>query len=1151
MIELFADRFVITRGGLAFDLASGEDVTLVTSTPGGPTDEKRWAARCDRLFSARHRALAELVDFGAAGEHRRFEAWRCGPPWRGSQVEGRRALDLARTFLAANGLTAAGCDEGSVRSQRADPVVLPDHAAGYPEDARGRAPSPDLPACGIRIVDRDAARGIAELLAEPASGPRFVSLGAPPGGGLRTALSGLARIARRQGLVPVSLTVLQQGVRGLLVDRSLLIIADNRRQPEGWRGFLDWMVRSPRAHVLLFAGSEEVRGIHSLWLDRLPPDTLVDAILPPAGDGASRTQIGAAARRARGLPGRFASLLWWRTPLPLPRQSPGPATRAAERPASYGAIDAPVGDASSAPVPLVWPDPGEVAALKRRLQSAVSLTRAGRHAPGERALRAIVASLARRHEWAEASAGSLALATSLLRRGRAQEAQDVLSDASDQCRKVGLLGRLMEVAVVSGAAWLDQGRLDEAERVLMASLTAAGSCQEPGRTTASRLGLARLLFWRGRYDEAVRMLAPLDTGASGEAATAVRTSLMCSRVAIGTSDLEAGLTRAADALAAATRTGDPRLVALAACGLAFAHLANGDRDAVDRDVGVCLNAARAARDPLCALRARLLAAESDRRAGRPGRARALVTRLARLPSGRLPSTVRARLALLSDLLDAAPRGKTVDTVKRHCAATGLGALALYAPRQVAERSDVHLMSTDVVEILRLCQTMEDDHAVLTSLCGLVRTRLRASSAGFFVRDRGALVPLASDGGHRLEAALAARAIDAGQVIAPHLRNGGIEGGAPVRAGGDTIGALVGRWTLGSPHDLERAALVLASAATAAGPALAALLARRAQPAIRGTEELAGISAAMAEVQRSIDRAAASPFAVLVEGESGSGKELVARALHRRSPRRDRPFCTLNCAALPDDLVEAELFGHARGAFTGAVVDRPGVFEDAHTGTLFLDEIGELSARAQAKILRTIQEGELRRVGENASRRIDVRIVSATNRDLRGEVAAGRFRLDLLYRLDVVRIAVPPLRARREDIAVLVDRFWREAADRIGSRSVLGAATVAALARYDWPGNVRELQNVLAALAVRAPRRGVVQPSALPPTFGAAAPADSWRLDTARRIFEERFVRAALVRTGGHRARAADELGVTRQGLAKLIARLGISDIGDESRPTAD
>jgi transcriptional regulator with PAS, ATPase and Fis domain len=298
--------------------------------------------------------------------------------------------------------------------------------------------------------------------------------------------------------------------------------------------------------------------------------------------------------------------------------------------------------------------------------------------------------------------------------------------------------------------------------------------------------------------------------------------------------------------------------------------------------------------------------------------------------------------------------------------------------------------------------------------------------------------------------------------------------------------------------------------------------------------------AMEQVRRLIERAAPAPFPVLIDGESGVGKELVAQAIHRGGTRRDRPFRVLNCAAIPDDLAEAELFGHVRGSFTGAVGDRPGVFEEAHGGTLFLDEIGELSPRAQAKLLRVLQEGEVRRVGENLSRRVDVRIVAATNRDLRAECEASRFRLDLLYRLDVIRIALPPLRDRAEDVPMLVEHFWRDAAGRLNSRATLSASTIAALARYHWPGNVRELQNVLAALAVRCPKRGVVPPSALPPAFVAPQGSPAWRLEEARRTFEERFVRAALARSGGHRGRAAAELGVSRQGLTKLMSRLGIS-----------
>ena len=240
------------------------------------------------------------------------------------------------------------------------------------------------------------------------------------------------------------------------------------------------------------------------------------------------------------------------------------------------------------------------------------------------------------------------------------------------------------------------------------------------------------------------------------------------------------------------------------------------------------------------------------------------------------------------------------------------------------------------------------------------------------------------------------------------------------------------------------------------------------------------------------------------------------------------------------MIEAELFGHARGAFTGAVAERRGLFEDADGGVLFLDEIGELAPRGQAKLLRVIQENEIRRVGETIARRVDVRLVAATNRTLEQEVEAGRFRRDLWYRLDVIRIAVPPLRDRPEDVPLLASVFWRRATERVGSRAVLSEAAVAALARYDWPGNVRELQNVLAALAVASPKRGTIGSSSLPATLArVAAPTAGVTLEQARRVFETRFVRAALARAGGHRGRAAAELGVTRQGLAKLMDRLGV------------
>jgi len=304
-------------------------------------------------------------------------------------------------------------------------------------------------------------------------------------------------------------------------------------------------------------------------------------------------------------------------------------------------------------------------------------------------------------------------------------------------------------------------------------------------------------------------------------------------------------------------------------------------------------------------------------------------------------------------------------------------------------------------------------------------------------------------------------------------------------------------------------------------------------------ELLGVSGAMVALRAAVRRAAAAPFAVLIEGESGVGKELVARALHRLGPRGSGPFRDLNCAALTEDLLDAELFGHARGAFTGALTDRRGLIEEADRGTLFLDELADLSPRGQAKLLRVLQEREVRRIGEVQGRPVDVRVVSAANTDMRARAGRGTFRPDLLYRLDVIRLGIPPLRARPDDIPLLVRHYWRDATRRMGSVATLSPAVLAALTAYSWPGNVRELQNVVAAMAVLTPSRGEVQLSQLPPQMPHRSGRPSGRLADARSVFERQFIGSALARVDGRRAVAARELGLSRQGLAKLIRRHGI------------
>jgi len=327
----------------------------------------------------------------------------------------------------------------------------------------------------------------------------------------------------------------------------------------------------------------------------------------------------------------------------------------------------------------------------------------------------------------------------------------------------------------------------------------------------------------------------------------------------------------------------------------------------------------------------------------------------------------------------------------------------------------------------------------------------------------------------------------------------------------------------------------------------ALLRRDVERAV-GERPIVAASRGMIEVLEVVERAAEFKATVLLLGESGTGKEVLARAIHAQSPRRAEAFVAVNCAAIPETLLESELFGHARGAFTGADRARRGLFSEADAGTLFLDEIGELPLALQAKLLRVLQDEEIRPVGESKPRRVDVRVIAATARDLEAEVAAGRFREDLFYRLDVVRVAVPPLRERREDIPLLVDHFLARARATLG-KPVRGVddAALGRLVAYDWPGNVRELENVLerAVILARGDRltladlpAGVAAAAAGAPEPSARAPEDL-SLRRARRALETRLIAQALEATGGNRTHAARLLGISHRALLYKIKEYGL------------
>lgn len=310
----------------------------------------------------------------------------------------------------------------------------------------------------------------------------------------------------------------------------------------------------------------------------------------------------------------------------------------------------------------------------------------------------------------------------------------------------------------------------------------------------------------------------------------------------------------------------------------------------------------------------------------------------------------------------------------------------------------------------------------------------------------------------------------------------------------------------------------------------------------GYKNLVSHSPAMRDVIHRIARVAPMRATVLISGESGVGKELVARAIHFNSPRRDFPFVAINCAAMPSSLIESELFGHEKGAFTGAHARNRGKFEIANRGTLFLDEIGETDLATQVKLLRVLEEREFMRVGGDRSIRVDVRVIAATNADLEQLVGAGRFRRDLYYRLKVVSIPVPPLRDRRKDIASLVEGFLHELAraNAVPRRSITADA-IAALEEYRWPGNVRELKNVLESLLVSS-SGDVIRSEDLPPSIRRqTSPPDGIEVRAGMTLadMEAELIRHTLEETGGNRTHSAAMLGIGVRTLQRKIAQLGI------------
>jgi DNA-binding NtrC family response regulator/tetratricopeptide (TPR) repeat protein len=943
---------------------------------------------------------------------------------------------------------------------------------------------------GVRLRQRSAFDQITTLFEGPAPpGVVRAEICGPHGAGLRTLCRQIARAARLAGLLPIARRLVDshEDVAEVCRNRHLCVLdwGEGRDPP---RVFAAVAEGGARRHIWLrFVRSVDRARSPLLMLEPFSTSELTAMIFVDEEVGPGEQELRAAALLAEGRPGLFIDAL---------------ARFGQRRPPPQVHEVAPEYVAQPPPEPL--PRAG-VARLERVVDAALALGRRGRHTRAERVLRRASEALSARHASVRAAEAACALGELQLARLRPEDALATFARARAWCGAGAITARSL---IGSGRAMLDQGRLQEAEAVLRTALS--GAIDDDLGWVAREL-LAEAVAVRGDVDRA------LDVLVLGESGAPVSALALASEIERRRGRIDAAERLAAEALGATTDDHRSRTLAHLAAMQVQAVLRNAAE--VERHARLAGAAARASRLPQLVLRA---AAESYACFTTCGLAVAQTRRERLLVAAeRLPALRQAQIRAAVAGVDDHVRRVALDT----------GALSLI--------EDAHATGRHVDALERLLDvTYEapDEGAALRTIADYVLRSLRACSVA--IRCAHAQRQITAVGrAWPSDASLASRVLESGSGL---YRDGVTpEAAEPIRAGGATIGCIAARWLAGASPSPARTRETLRLTAAVAAPLLRSFNSSPPAPAGPHPDDLLGPGPAAESVRAAIKRAAFAPYPVLIEGESGAGKELAARGIHARSQRRGRRFCAVNCAALTEDLLEAELFGHARGAFTGALAERAGLFEEADQGTLFLDEIGELSPRAQAKLLRVLQEGEVRRVGENHSRKVDVRLVAATNRSLTAEVDAGRFRADLRFRVDVIRIRIPPLRERPDEVPWLAETLWADAARRVGTKASLAPDLVSALARYDWPGNVRELQNVIASLAVHAPPRGRVSAALLPAHVAGIAGRGISSFDEARVDFERRYLRAALARTGGHRSAAARQLGLSRQGLAKMMKRLGI------------
>ena len=1114
MPQVVADRFVRLKDAW-IDLGTGRIVKLRILPSGSRNEQIIWNTQCAVLANLRHPLINPLIDYGLVDSQQRFEAYAAQPAIRVSTRTADRLKAHGLRFLQAHAVSLGQTDLNPlIRAIESGPSTR------VSDRSKKAGPSISIRPLGIVLQPRPAYDAIADALdvVWPA-GPSAIFVGGSLQSGLRTARLIAARLARLRGYVALDAELLEcrPSFAEFTANRHVCVLADERQTAA--RSVCMLLRRlgseSPRRHVVLvFARPPSGPPRRWIAIDRMGVTAMSAMIFVDHVQGPNPGEILHAIRVADGSPGVFLQHLGSteyalnRTGTLVVHESPQPY----ETTSSAGRCD-------------------RTATVRRRTDALLqrSITRAdalvvrGRHASAHRLLSRATRVLAGKGLLDRAAETDVHHGFLLLDRGLLTDA----AAAFDRARQTAPASQSAVHATIGfGLVLIDQGRLVEAEAVLRTTLVSAGGDQRWLRLQGA-CALARCLYWMGRLDEARLTLyaAPI-VDAVPETA---RLMAMRARIELAEDLIAPAVRSARGAVDLATELRDLRTLASASRSLAAALASAGDERAAISQIEQGLSAAATAHLPLAAARLRLTLAEirsaPDQQAARRLVLRVMTPRYPPL----LQAVARAALSRIE--------GRELDSRTKSFMTSSGAARLVQSPLAMLNNP-----VTDLESFLDVGHTAPDDRIAIERIGHLLQSKLRAATVIITATAPERRVLSVSGRPWQGDPHVAWRAAGAAVGVAVDASVEPSQAAEPIRYSNEVIGAVAARWTAGVAIDSARASSMLRIASLALAAHVRCVLDQSMMPTAKpSSDDLLGDSQPACTLREAIARAARAPFPVLIQGESGSGKELVARTIHRLGSRRDRRFCALNCAALTDDLIEAELFGHARGAFTGAVGERAGLFEEADGGTLFLDEIGELSARAQAKLLRVLQDGEVRRVGENLSRRVDVRIVAATNRRLDQEAAAGRFRLDLRFRLDVIRIEVPPLRDRASDVPVLVSRFWNDAAGRVGSRATLGPEAVALLARYEWPGNVRELQNVIAWIAVQSPRRGRIGAAALPAHIASVCgtSSDHTTFETARQEFERRFVKAALAKADGQRARAAEALGITRQGLAKMMRRLGL------------